>query len=241
MLVWFLALLPGAYRAVMGNGCCGAIGTVLLPTISTQAVVIAASSLFAGRLSSTLVAIIVLGCALYAFGVLMIAWRYVFGGRWSLADDWHNTNCILHGAMSITGLASVQSGGVSAGWILLMWLWSAAMLALVESVETARLVARVQAYGFGRWVFSYHVSQWSRNFTFGMFYAFTLSLGQSPAATLLGEVPGPLEFIQQLIASYGQYVVLLFLLLEIVLAISRRFSVSYGGASLESSLKEGSA
>lgn len=234
--LWLLTLLPGAYRAVMGNGCRGATGAVLLPTVSTQAVVISASSLFTGRISSTLAVVIVVGCLFYAFGVLLIARRYLFGGRWRLADNWHNTNCILHGAMSITGLASVQSGVIPAGWILLMWLWSAAMLALVESMEAARLIARVRAYGFGRGVFVYHVSQWSRNFTFGMFYAFTLGLGQSPAGTLLREVPDPLMSVQRLIAGYGQYVVLLFVLLEIALAIFRRLTGDHGGGSHETSL-----
>jgi hypothetical protein len=133
-----------------------------------------------------------------------------------LADDWDTTNCIGHGAMAISGLAALVSGTIPVPWIVLAWLWVAGMFVLVESIEIARLVVRVQAYGWRKGVLTYNVSQWARNFTFGMFYAFTLSL-----ATTDGDAAHWLTDLWALILHYGQYGVLALLSIEIALFLAR--------------------
>ena len=58
----------------------------------------------------------------YAIGLGLILRRYVGGETWRLADDWDNKNCILHGALSISGLAAVVSDHFSAQALLVFWL-----------------------------------------------------------------------------------------------------------------------
>src|SRR5690606_9654592 len=126
--------------------------------------------------------------------------RYLRGG-WSLVHDWNNTNCILHGAMSITGLAAALTLSVPLGFTVLVWGWVLAVFVVVEAVELLRAVKRVSALGWKEGVLSYHVSQWSRNFTFGMFYAFTVHL---PARLLPGSF---MRGTHHVISSFGQYAV----------------------------------
>ena len=111
--------------------------------------------------------------------------------------------------MSISGLAGILTGVISGPWIVATWLWAAGMFLLVEGIEVARARLRVRLYGWREGLFTYHVSQWARNFTFGMFYAFTLhlSLATRDAFPWIAMLRAP-------IVSYGQYVVLGLLLLE---------------------------
>jgi len=82
---------------------------------------------------------------------------------------------------------------------------------LVEAAELLRLVRRVGQHGLRQGIFTYHVSQWSRNFTFGMFYAFTLAMADAYAQSPLLVPLKP--FLAPLIAG-GPYIVLFFLLVE---------------------------
>src|SRR3546814_12892621 len=90
--------------------------------------------------------------------------------------------------MSITGLAAVMSGAVPFAVCYATWLYAGIMFLLVEAVELARLVQRKRLYGWRRGLGPYHVSQWARNFTFGMFYAFTLAFAKPFGATDLGQI-----------------------------------------------------
>jgi hypothetical protein len=67
-------------------------------------------------------------------------------------------------------------------------------------------------------VLTYHVSQWARNFTFGMFYAFTLALYTAGAGA---RPPHPVLALQQVILRYGQYAVLSLLVIESALLLTQ--------------------
>ena len=146
----------------------------------------------------------------YAIGLGLILRRYVGGETWRLADDWDNTNCILHGALSISGLAAVVSDHFSAQALLVFWLIVVAAFVIVEAIEVLRLFVRVNALGWRRGLFVYDVSQWARNFTFGMFYAFTLAFAERVPSLASQSV----EALRRTILSSGQYVVLFLLLAE---------------------------
>ena len=176
-----------------------------------------AEQLFPGRVPNALaVSLIALGYWFYGLGFVLIVQRYLRQPGWRLPDDWDNTNCILHGAMSITALAALESRAVPDPLIIATWLWAAALFVVVEGIELARLVARVHAYGWGAGLAVYQVSQWARNFTFGMFYAVTVRL-----QVLLGGAAGlgiaGLSSLQTGIIAWGQYVVLILLLIEVSL------------------------
>lgn len=214
----YVGLLASAFRKVWRSpGEHGANGAILLSTVGTQSLVVAGSAVLPGGVPQWIAAaLIALGCLFYAAGLVPLARRYLLSSDWTLADDWDDTNCILHGAMSITGLAIVQSEAVPGGLAVATWVWVAAVFVLVESVEVARLAVRVRSYGLREGLLNYYVSQWARIFTFGMLYAFTLQLYGSPIAPTWAT--GALEAV----AGYGHYVVLAALLAQSLLFLLDR-------------------
>ena len=215
--LWYASLLPAAFRdAADPSGGYRATGAVLLPVVATQSLLVAGDALLPGgapRVAET--ALVSLGYLLYAGGLVLICRRYL-RLDWTLAEGWDNTNCILHGATSITGLAIVLTGAFPDAWAAVTWVWALAALLLVEAAEVARAFVRVRTHGWKDGVFAYLPSQWSRNFTFGMFYAFTLQLQTDSV-----EIPWA-GGLQAAVASYGQYVVLAFLVAETVIFLSDR-------------------
>jgi hypothetical protein len=73
----------------------------------------------------------------------------------------------------------------------------------------------VRQYGLHTGAGVYDVSQWARNFTFGMFYAFTAASLERFAP---GADPSWLVAVQRAVAAVGPYVVLALLLIEAALA-----------------------
>ena len=209
--LWYLRLLPAAFRAAADpSGGYRANGAILLSTVATQASVVAGSAFLPGGMPTLLAAaLVVLGYLFYAMGLVLISRRYLTRPDWTLANDWDNTNCIIHGAMSITGLAIVVSGALPLSWAVATWAWAVATFVGVEALELARAVVRVRAYGWRDGVFAYGPTQWSRNFTYGMFYAFTLQLNGSPDAP-----DSWASVLQAAILGYGQYVVLALLVAQ---------------------------
>jgi hypothetical protein len=216
--LWFLTVAAWAFQAIVLNREAQHVtGSILLSTIATQSVAILTVTLFPGRMPLVpLATLVALGYLFYLLGTGLVVERYLPSHRWALADDWDTTNCILHGAMSISGLTGILTGVLSAPWIDASWLWAGGVFVVVEAVEGARAGSRVRRYGWREGLFTYHVPQWARTFTFGMFYAFTLHL--PPAAC---QALPPIATLRTLVVDYGQYVVLALLLVEAALFVRR--------------------
>lgn len=198
-------------------------GVLFLSTVSTQSLVIVWKAAFGDSSMYRSVApwVILLGVVFYAVSFYLIARRYAaYGGDFDLDRDWYNTNCITHGAMSITGLASVVCGVIPPGQTLLVWLWVISWFVIIELIEVARAIKRVRVYGLADGLLVYDPSQWSRNFTFGMLYAFNMNfdLSQSVATGSL------LLSLHQAIHDYFAWIVLILLLLEIAVFLRDRLS-----------------
>jgi len=199
-------------------------GVLLLSTVSTQSLVIVAKVAFGtpawypffARLFITLGAIFYFAC------LALIFRRYATEGKgFDLDKSWFNTNCIIHGAMSITGLASAVSGVVPPNLVLAIWLWVLFWFVVVEMIETVRGTVRVGRHGFAVGLGTYDPTQWSRNFTFGMFYAFTLNFNITASAA------GPfLAGLRAFLLDYFGWVVLMVLVAEIVVFLADRYRVS---------------
>ena len=190
-------------------------GSVLLATVATQALALVLLDRFSedpAAVRSAVALLLLLGSGCYLAGVFLVLWRYASRG-WRLATDWTNGNCILHGALSISGLAAVTSGLVATSSLLLFWRADLAIFLLVEVIELARAVARLRAFGLRRGLLRHHTSQWARNFTFGMLYAFSQAL-----ATRLGS--GATHPPLRLVLVAAPWVVLLLLLVELGLAVA---------------------
>ncbi|MDN5869688.1 MAG: hypothetical protein L0H73_03035 [Nitrococcus sp.] len=235
---WYLYMVFDSYKVMLAcHERLQSRGVILLTTVSTQAIALVAFDFayhpplfqwldpvvsrvaFAG-IGTVL---IVLGTGFYFVGAGLIVQRYWRQKGWTLVHDWDNTNCILHGAMSITGLASVLSGTIPVIICLLVWLYVLAMFIVVELIEIARACLRVRALGWREGLFSYHVSQWARNFTFGMFFAFTWAFTTHYEIYLTSDLANLFHWI----LTYGQYIVLAFLLFEIALYLIAHVEVRY--------------
>jgi hypothetical protein len=205
----------GAWRKVHG--------VLFLSTVSTQSLVIVWKAAFGASTAYALVApwVILFGVLLYVVSFYLILRRYAAeGADIDLDGGWFNTNCITHGAMSITGLASAVSGVVPPDFTLLIWVWAVSWFVIIELVEVVRAVKRTRLHGLANGLFVYDPTQWSRNFTFGMLYAFSLNfkISQSAASgTLL--IP-----LHQAVLQYFAWVVLILLLLEIFVFLRDRLS-----------------
>lgn len=216
--IW-IGFIPLAVRNlfILLRGTVRPDGSVLLTTVATQAVALIGLRLFGGSpvVRTAAIALTGFGVAAYAVGAFVVLRRYLVGADWSLASDWSNTNCILHGALSITGLTVVVSGAFSATSILTLWTCILIIFAMVEAIEIARLWTRARQLGLYAAAGVYDVSQWARNFTFGMLYAFTLAFARR---FKIADVHPLLALIRSDILAWGQYLVLLLLVIELVLA-----------------------
>lgn len=158
-------------------------GLILLSAVATQSIVLLINSVFPIKFAY-LRPIIVLGLLFYALGIILLLNRYNFTKKWDLVTDWNNTNCVIHGALSITGLAIVSTQSLSTNAMLAFWTLVFILLVFIEIIEIIRATKRIQSLGFKKGIGNYHISQWSRNFTFGMFYAFTRHMLDSPHYTV---------------------------------------------------------
>jgi hypothetical protein len=189
-------------------------GVLLISTVGTQSTVILGNTVFGKGypvLASRL--FITLGILFYIFAFVLIIKRYFFTNDWNVEDDWQNTNCILHGAMSITGLASVVSKAVNYNMILVIWIWIIVWFAIVEIIELYRGCRRIKKYGFSNGIAVYDVTQWSRIFTFGMFYTFTMRLNLS----MSDYSNNFLLSLQNFILKSGTWVMVIILVIEGIL------------------------
>jgi hypothetical protein len=223
LLLWLYYIVRSVanFRAIWNSDLYRKVhGVILLPTVSTQSLVILFHTLYGNQAPNWIfTAVITFGAGLYAFGFILIIKRYVLTRSWNIADEWPNTNCILHGAMSITGLASAVSGAVPPNVTVAIWLWVLLWFIIVECVECVRAALRIKRYGLTRGIGVYHVSQWSRNFTFGMLYAFTLFFDLSRTSMAKA---GMLHTIKSAIIDYGAWVVLALLVNECLLFLKAK-------------------
>jgi hypothetical protein len=180
-------------------------GILLLTTVSTQSIVLLASSIFKGLPTPIALFFTMFGVAFYIISSLLIIKRYSTFGTWSIRIDWNNTNCIMHGALSITGLACLVSHLLTKQSVIMLWIFVAIVFLIIEMVELCRLIVRIKVDGWKQAIFVYDVSQWSRVFTFAMFYTFTY-LSQS-------------LYIQKLIIISGIWVILALVIFEIGLIV----------------------
>jgi len=216
---WFLWIAALGVRELLAeHGQVPVTGTVLLTTVSTQSLVLAWQSVLPSGLPLAVARVLLaVGMIFYLVGAALTGFGLTSPRTWTLVADWRAPRCILHGAISITGLAALRSQAV--GWPALvgLWLLAAVLFVVVESMELIRLRLRVRAHGWRSAVIIYHPAQWARNFTFGMFYTFTLALAQDRSATTGASWAAG---VWAWLVGWGQYAVLALLLAEAILLLA---------------------
>jgi hypothetical protein len=189
-------------------------GIILLSVVSTQSIVLLINSLFYNNeLIYLNYILIILGFLFYLVGLIIIV-KYFYSLRMMrLILSWSNNNSIIHGALSISGLACLVVGTIENNFINLIWLVTTLLFLLVEGMSLIKIYYRIKISGFMNGACLYHMSQWSRNFTYGMYYAFTVSA-----------VAHHLSFnlVASTVSKYGQYIVLFMLLIEIFLFLRHK-------------------
>ncbi|WP_430787915.1 hypothetical protein VBD025_17695 [Virgibacillus flavescens] len=200
-------------------------GTILLSTVGTQSIIFLLNNVFFRFPALFTEVIILLGLMFYLAGIALISKRYLQQRNWSLANDWSNTNCIIHGALSITGLAIVTTNTFTPGIIALFWVIVLLLLVFIEVIEIIRAYSRIKTYGWNKGIFEYDISQWSRNFTFGMFYTFTLVMHFNPFYPL----PEVLYSFQTSFMAFWAWVVLIALVIQIALFLKSHITSNTSG------------
>lgn len=197
-------------------------GVILLATVSTQSIVIALHTAFGGAFPAGLeIGMVAFDLIFLASGFVLIALHFHAVRSWFLAIEWKNANCIIHGAVSITGLALVLTSNFGGDVAFGVWQVALILLVLIESLEFIRMFEREHRRGFRRGLLVYDVTQWTRNFTFGMFYAFSLALYRHFEA--LRSVESDFWFpLLHFIVNWGQYVVLAILVIEVTIFMRAR-------------------
>jgi len=189
-------------------------GIILLSTVSTQSIVLLFDALSILRIPVLInQTLIICGYLFYIIGMLIIARHYLSIKLKRVILSWSSSNSIIHGALSITGLASTLTRVMSEHIIVYTWLLATCFFILVETISLIKLSYRIKLTGWKQGVFIYDLSQWSRIFTYGMYYAFTLSIVNHHLFD---------HFVAGMIAQYGQYVVFLLLLFEVILFLYTR-------------------
>jgi Voltage-dependent anion channel len=185
-------------------------GILLLTTVSTQSIVLLLNTVFRDFPDSINLSLLFLGFSFYLVCVFFILFRYI-KNTWSIERDWNNTNCILHGALSISGVACFITGIISID--IIRWIWRAALIIfiVVEAIELLRLFRRIKQYGYREGIFIYDVTQWSRVFTFAMFYTFTSLIH---TRLFIG------SYVINTILNSGVWVVIILLMIELILTSS---------------------
>lgn len=184
-------------------------GVILLTTVSTQSI----ACLLIATFQLPIEWIILLGVLLYFVSISLIMIRFII--KVFNVQEWKNTDCIIHGALSITGLAMTLSHAFEIKTLILLWFIVLCLFIIVEIFEILRGILRIKLYGIKKALFTYHTSQWARNFTFGMFYYFTLNL--------IHYAEGKVNLIFQThVMNVLGWVVLVLLIVEIVLWVIPR-------------------
>ncbi len=207
--VFYLFLCIKSYKVIFSAKYYERVnGIIFLSTVSTQSLIIVFNTLFDHPILHHISQVAVfVGLTLYFINFALMMIRLRSFQQHQLLDGWKNTNCIVHGAMSITGIASITSGTIPTNIIFLMWIWAAALFVIIEGIELWRLAARLNEYTLNEAIGRYHVSQWARNFTFGTFYVFTLNIDLSGYHSVLSH-------IQHIVIESGVPVLISLLLIE---------------------------
>jgi hypothetical protein len=231
-LPYVVLFVLGYYRLLKRPLKQDANGVILLATVSTQSVAIALATAFGNGFPVRVAMVMVVFDMIFlCSGLVLIALHYGAVGSRRLDVEWKNANCIVHGAVSITGLGLVLTSNFGPGVLIGVWGVALVLFGVIETLEFMRLVEREHRRGFRRGLLVYDETQWTRNFTYGMFYAFSLALHLRLAVThsLAGPLrPSALRFI----AEWGQYVVLILLLIEIAIFLRERLHLFWHGNPL---------
>ncbi|WP_322922177.1 hypothetical protein [Paenibacillus campi] len=190
-------------------------GTILLPAVATQSIVLLCHEVFALSVNVWFTrSFIMLGLLCYVVGIIIMIQRRRRSSAWGM-ETWKATNCIVYGALAISGAAISLTGAWSESVAYALW-WAALMLLIgIESIEAIDGAKRMRQHGWRSGVGRYHTAQWTRLFTLGMFYFLTLHTAQAAAAMPFTQL------LHRLVLNIGAWVITILLVIELMLWIHK--------------------
>ncbi|WPP43422.1 hypothetical protein SK066_10990 [Paenibacillus hunanensis] len=208
-LFYICYAIMGWYRLMIDTSSARVDGTVLLPAVATQSLVLLCHQVFALSLGKGFTrSFIIVGLVCYAIGISIMIWRYYRSTTWNI-EAWKITNCIVYGALAISGAAISLTEAWSGQVAYMLW-WIVLLLVIfIESVEAAYAIKRIRQHGWRHGVGRYHTAQWTRLFTLGMFYFLTLHT-IAPAAN-----PSFTQILHHIVLVVGAWGITLLLIVEL--------------------------
>jgi len=157
-------------------------GNLFLTTVSTQSVAILLLTIFPQVSLALIVMIIIFGLLFYLISFVFITTHFSF-------SNWNATNCIFHGALSISGLTILFADLLSMQSLVTLWLITLTTFIIIEILEITVFIKLVTRNNPFQVILSSNISHWSRLFTFCMFFTFThLMKFPSPILQDIGQV-----------------------------------------------------
>lgn len=192
-------------------------GAILLPSVATQSLVIVGTTLFKTDLPVEVeLGMVGIGFILYMVSIILMILSFTKRTINYTILNWENTNCIIHGALSSAGFVLCLNNSSLGKWLVYYWLFVSVIVLLVEWFELSRSIMRIKNLGIEKGIFVYHPSQWSRNFTLGMYVNFTNHL---PNITLF-------ESVRSTVVTVGKYLVFILFVVEVLLYMKNKLSAS---------------
>lgn len=190
-------------------------GSIFLLTVSIQSIAILLNSVLDTSFPLPIfIILIILGFFYYAVCFILLLKNYFQAHFHHVIVDWPHSNSLLHGALSITGLACLKTGDVSPAVIVSTWIAAAILFVLVEGIALLSMLFNIVKEGAKAALWKYDLSQWVRSYAYGLFFAFSIAIERMQFPLLK-----PVTFF---IIQYGKYVIAGLLLVEVVLFCQAR-------------------
>ncbi len=186
-------------------------GTVLLPAVATQSIVLLCHQVFALSLGVWFTrSFIIVGLLCYLIGISIMIWRYRRSATWNL-EAWKITNCIVYGGLAISVVAISVTEAWSEHVAYILWWIVAILVIIIESIEAMYGIQCIRQHGWRRGVGRYHTAQWTRLFTLGMFYFLTVHTVSIAANLSFTHV------LHHIVLLIGGWVITVLLIIELLL------------------------
>lgn len=180
---------------------------LMFAAVSTQSIVLLFSALFHNDIPVIFYQVMIsLAILFYLLGLAGFISHVAEHPKHKLAT-WFQSDNIHYGVMSITGLAMLNTSVFPDEFVMVVWWWAALSFFLIVCVDIGKLLFRIRSKGGLKAIFVYDLSQWARVFDYGIFYAFTFAYYHQEH---------PDSLLVEMVANYGQYIVLGLLLFELI-------------------------
>lgn len=211
LFAYYLLIVFAWLRTIFKSTQIQATGVVLIPALSVQAMTLLLSELFHEELPTLVYQIFVgAGLVLYLIGIICMIRYFSAARKHNLVLSWVNENSLINGVLSLSGIAMINALNFPDWSIYYLWYITFALFIGIGGISILRLISRFKYKNYNKAVGTYHTSQWIRVFSFAAFYTFSISAYEYEYSD---------DVLIAFIANYGQYVVAIIMMAQILLLV----------------------